>query len=97
MLLREIADASGLPLGLVKRIANQSTWAGIKLDHAQRFAMACGVDLLRPRNKLFYLRRVLWHKGEHGIETLALGLTPTYVRKQIALAARQRPNQKVKK
>lgn len=86
-LLREIAQESGLPLHVVKRIARQSSWSNVKIQHAQLFSQACGVDLLRPRMKLFYLKRLLRTRGTEGLQTLARGLTEAYVKKQIALAA----------
>lgn len=54
----EIARRARLSINTINLIARRDTWAGIKIGVAERFATACGHDLLRPRRTLQYLRRV---------------------------------------
>lgn len=79
--LKEISSESRLSYRKTNWIARQATWAGIRLEDAQKFALACGVDLLRPRLKLFYLRRA-WSGT---LSTLARGLSLEYVSRQIRI------------
>lgn len=53
---REIATRSGIPLRTVERISGKIMWDSIKVGVAHRFALACGVDLLRQSRTKNYLR-----------------------------------------
>lgn len=53
---REIAAKAGIPLRTVERISGKVMWDSVKIGVAHRFALACGVDLLRPNRTLNYLR-----------------------------------------
>lgn len=59
MSLHEIARASGLSYGAVMRLSMKKTWANVPPATIDRFAKACGVDMLRPSRTKKYLRRVL--------------------------------------
>ncbi len=59
MSLHEIARASGLSYGAVMRLSMKKTWANVPPATIDRFARACGVDILRPSRTRKYLRRVL--------------------------------------
>jgi hypothetical protein len=80
--MEEIARRSGLPLKRVKHISRQPTWANITIAEARAFSAACDVDLLRPRKKLFYLKRAF---TSGGAKALSGGLGLAYVRKQMAI------------
>lgn len=55
--VREIAQKSGLSKSTVAELAVKETWSGVSIDTVVRFSQACGVDLLRPRDTISYLRR----------------------------------------
>lgn len=57
MSVRDIAAASGLTKTRVAIIAKRKTWAGIAIDHVERFSRACGVDLLHPAVHKHWLRQ----------------------------------------
>ena len=80
--LREIAQDSGLSYQQVNWIALQPTWEDIKIGDALKFATGCDLDLLRPRKKLFYLRRAWSHDG---LKTIGRGLKRNYVNQQIEI------------
>lgn len=58
MSLHEIAIASGLSYGAVLRLSVKKTWANVPPATIDRFARACGVDILKPGRTMKYLRRV---------------------------------------
>lgn len=80
--IREIISDSGLSYRKVKWISRQPTWSKVKIEDAVRFADACGLDLLRPRRKLFYLRRAV-KPGDVGLRCLAGGLPLSYIVRQL--------------
>jgi hypothetical protein len=80
--LREIAKDAGLSYQVTNWIALQPTWEHVSVGDALRFADGCGLDLLRPRKKLFYLRRA-WSRD--GLKTIGRGLTQGYVTQQIRI------------
>ena len=45
---RDIAIASGISRSYVAKISTRNTWSGIRVDFIERFANACGVDVLKP-------------------------------------------------
>lgn len=92
--LREIAKDSGLSYQMANWIALQPTWANVKVEDALRFATGCGLDLLRPRKKLFYLRRA-WSRD--GLKTIGRGLTQGYVTQQIQIRRDYEENGKAPK
>lgn len=53
----EIARKSGLSIANVDKLARARNWNHCTLKTVAAFAMGCGVDLLRPRRHLDYLRR----------------------------------------
>jgi hypothetical protein len=85
--LKEIAKESGLSYRKANWIAMQPTWEDVKVGDAFRFANACDLDLLRPRRKLFYLKRAV-ALGTAGLKTLAGGLPVSYVVRQINIVKR---------
>lgn len=56
---KQIAKASGLSLAMISRISRKPSWKTIPVGIAQRFAEACGHDLLRPRRNLQYIARFI--------------------------------------
>ena len=56
-------------MNMVKRLSTAITWENVRIADAIAFASACGVNLLKPRPKRFYLKRVL--DGPTPIKTLA--------------------------
>lgn len=82
--LKQIAKESGLSFKTAYWIALQPTWANVSFGEAMKFAAACGLDLLRPRRKLFYLRRAC-SSGEAGLKTLAGSMPVSYVVRQIKI------------
>jgi hypothetical protein len=85
MTIKEISDQSGLSVDTVEMISKLPSWEPVSLGYATRFSKGCGVDLLRPRKKLFYLRRAF---SERGLETISRGLTVRYVKEQIRIRQR---------
>ena len=57
MTRREIAEQSGLSLSQVDRLSLLARWDGVRLDVAERFSLACGVNLARPSRHVDWLRR----------------------------------------
>lgn len=57
MTLPEIAKAAGLSLRKVERIAPRLTWKTVRILDADRFASACGVDLINQAAARSYLAR----------------------------------------
>lgn len=80
--LAEIKMDSGLSKRKVTWIARQPTWLNVKVGDMISFAEACGADLLRPRKKLFYLKRAY---AQSGLKALSRGLSPAYVSRQILI------------
>lgn len=54
---RDIARASGLSVGCVAKLSRKKSWKGVDIDIAERFSVACGVNLLAPWRAHKYLRR----------------------------------------
>lgn len=52
---RDIAHASGLSIGCVAKLSLKSSWKGVDIDIVERFATACGVNLLSPFEANKYL------------------------------------------
>lgn len=67
--LHELVEISGLSYGAVQRLSLQTTWKNTPIWMVDAFCGACNVDLLRPRDTLKYLRRVL--KEPDGYRRLA--------------------------
>ena len=80
--LRDIARDSGLSYQMTNWIAQQPTWKFVTVGDALKFATGCDLDLLRPRQKLFYLRRA-WSRD--GLRTIGRGLPKGYVHRQIRI------------
>lgn len=53
----EIADDSGLSLSTVLRISKMKDWGEVTVAAADAFSRGCGVDLMRPRRHLDWLKR----------------------------------------
>lgn len=85
MTIQEISERSGLSTWTVDRITKLASWGRVTSLQAMMFSKGCGVDLLRPRKKLFYLRRAF---NESGLETISRGLPPGYVKAQIRIRQR---------
>jgi hypothetical protein len=54
---RDISAASGISKTKVAEISLRRTWEGVPINEVESFARACGVDLLRLKPTLDYLRR----------------------------------------
>jgi hypothetical protein len=54
---RDIAAASGISKTKVAELSLRRTWDGVPIDEVESFARACGVDFLRPKRVLEYLRK----------------------------------------
>lgn len=67
--LVEISIASGLSYGAVRRLSHKRTWANVPPCIIDRFASACGVDLLHLKRTIFYLKRTL--KSPNGYKCLS--------------------------
>lgn len=80
--LLEIKMDSGLSKRKVNWIARLPSWVNVKVGDMIAFAEACDVDLLRPRKKLFYLKRAF---TQTGLEALSRGLSVAYVARQIQI------------
>lgn len=52
----DLAKLSGLPRSSVADISRLTSWEGVPMDVADRFASACGVNLTRPARHLTWLR-----------------------------------------
>lgn len=57
--LAALSDRSGLSYGAVQRLSEKKSWKDTPPWMIDAFCSACGVDPLRPRAKLAYLRRML--------------------------------------
>lgn len=55
----DISERSGLSYGAVRRLSNKRTWANVPPSMIDRFASACGVDMLHLKRTVFYLKRTL--------------------------------------
>lgn len=53
----EIAIKSGLPLASVAEISMKTSWRGLRIEVIEAFSLACGVDHMRCRRQMEYLRR----------------------------------------
>lgn len=53
---RDIAHASGLAKTKVAELSLKKSWKGVPIDVVVKFSSACGVDLLRSRKTLAYIR-----------------------------------------
>ena len=74
MSLHEIAKAAGLSYGTVLRLSLKKSWANVPPERIDRFARACGVDILRPSRARKYLRRVLSHPNGYKLLSAKRGL-----------------------
>jgi hypothetical protein len=54
----DIAKASGLPKTTVSELSFRTDWSGIAIGVADRFARACGVNLMTPSKSIRRLRRL---------------------------------------
>lgn len=59
MTTEQIARISGLSLMTVKNISRLRSWSSVKVDVADRFMIACGVNPLQQRRHIAYLKRTL--------------------------------------
>lgn len=80
--LRAIHLRSGLDMDKVIWISRQGSWKKVTVEDAMLFAMACGIDPLRPRKKLFYLRRAMAAGGKF---LLGKGRRRAYAMRQLRL------------
>jgi hypothetical protein len=56
MSVRELSEASGISKSQVANLSLKPTWSGVPIDTVVRFSLACGVDLMRPRDARRYLK-----------------------------------------
>ena len=63
----QIADAAGLPLRSVCRIASRLTWAGVTLDNIEKFCRGCNFNLKSTRKQFDFLRKtpLVKHQFSH--------------------------------
>ena len=54
---QEIAARSGLTSAAVGKIANRTTWYGLKVDTIDRFCLGCGFNHTRTNRHADFLRR----------------------------------------
>ena len=80
-----IAKRAKMTQFMTREISRLPSWETVTVGDAVRFSEACGVDLLRPRPRLFYLKRVL---KSGGLKTLARGTTMEYIINQIQIRHR---------
>lgn len=57
----DIATVAGMSRALVSKIAAMSSWENVTLSAAQRFSLACGVNLLSPCKQVRFWRRRSLH------------------------------------
>lgn len=60
--LEELVAASSLSYRTFLRIARKLSWKTIRIDQIESFCGACGVDLLRQRDQLDFIRRGFKYK-----------------------------------
>ncbi len=53
----QIAVLASISKNTVHRLSNRTSWSGFTIDVIMRFSKACGVDLLKPKRQMDYLRR----------------------------------------
>jgi hypothetical protein len=53
---RELGQISKLPKSTIAELSFRKTWKGVAVDVVDAFAAACGVDHLRARRQITYLR-----------------------------------------
>ena len=58
---RRLSENSGIPLTTIRRISVRTSWDDVPVAMAQRFSVACGVDLLRQNRSLEYFKRRKFH------------------------------------
>jgi len=51
-----LAERAGLARSTVAKISKRRTWAGLTIEVIDRFAFACGVDVLHPREAARLIR-----------------------------------------
>lgn len=56
--LHQIAAASGIPYRTVRRLSRQRSWGNVPIATADKFAAACGVNLMKQKAQLDYLKRL---------------------------------------
>jgi hypothetical protein len=54
---REMAALSGLARTTVAALSKKTTWEGVPVDTMVKFSLACGVNHLRARRQVEYIRR----------------------------------------
>jgi hypothetical protein len=52
----DIAQRSNLPRSTVGDLSHRTSWEGVSIEVADRFATACGVDLTKPGRYIRWLR-----------------------------------------
>lgn len=57
MSCQEIADQAGLSKSYVAHLSAKRSWAGVPIDVVQAFSLACGVDIMRPKPVISFLKR----------------------------------------
>lgn len=57
MSVRELAEKSGLSKSRVAELSIKRSWKGIPIDTVEAFTRACGVNLMRPSETIWYLRK----------------------------------------
>lgn len=53
---REIAEISGLDRHTVDRLSTKTSWDGVRVDTAVKFALACGVNHMKKRRHVELLK-----------------------------------------
>lgn len=76
----EIAERSGLSRSTVQRVSELKTWAGVKIEVAERFVRGCGFSIHRPKEAMRRMR-VLQERGIKGLKHLNVsGSAPLWKR-----------------
>lgn len=67
--IMELSAKSGLSYGATRRLSLKKTWGNTPPVIIDKFAGACGVDLLHPKRTIEYLKRAL--KSPNGYKNLS--------------------------
>ena len=54
---KQLSESSGIPITTVRRLCLKKSWDDVPVGIAQKFGMACGVDLMRQTRSLDYFKR----------------------------------------
>jgi hypothetical protein len=54
---KQLSELSGIPLTTLRRLCQKKSWDDVPVGLAQKFSMACGVDLMRQTRSLDYFKR----------------------------------------